>query len=62
MSTDGSNDDGSSQLYPVVVRLFDGDIGRVVTQMLSIVDWQGPSTGHINYSLNRVRILICTHI
>ncbi|KAK3713298.1 hypothetical protein RRG08_043878 [Elysia crispata] len=44
IGTDGSNDRGSGQLYPIVVRTFDNSVGYVVSDMLCIKECIGPST------------------
>ena len=45
LSTDGSNDGGEGQLYPIVVRYFDEDQGAVVTDLLTMTTCIGASTG-----------------
>ena len=45
IGTDGSNDRGSGQLYPIVVRTFDNSVGYVVSDVLCIKECIGPSTG-----------------
>ena len=45
LSTDGSNDKGSEQVYPIVVRYFDKNNSKVCTDVLSIPTPDGNSTG-----------------
>ena len=45
LPTDGSNDGGEGQLYPIVVRYFDEDQGAVVTDLLTMTTCIGASTG-----------------
>ena len=45
LSTDGSNDGGEGQLYPIVVRYFDEDQDAVVTDLLTMTTYISDSTG-----------------
>lgn len=45
ISTDGSNDGGEGQLYPIVVRTFDEEEGKVMTDMVCLKTCEGSSTG-----------------
>jgi hypothetical protein len=45
LATDGSNDIGAVKLYPVCVRYFDDEIGRVLCVMLSLKECNQASTG-----------------
>lgn len=52
LSTDGSSDTTTSQLYPVVVRYYDGSLGKIVTQLLSLPAMQEvSSTGENIFNL-----------
>ncbi|GFN83339.1 connexin 27.5 [Plakobranchus ocellatus] len=45
ISTDGSNDSGAGQLYPIVIKTFDDVCGQVLTQLLCLATCNGASTG-----------------
>lgn len=45
LATDGSNDGGAGQLYPIVVRTFDEEKGKVMTDLVEIKTSEGASTG-----------------
>lgn len=49
LATDGSNDKGSEQIYPILLRYFDGS--KVVTNVLSITSPKGSSTGREIFSV-----------
>lgn len=52
LATDGSSDQGASEsLYPVLVRYFNSDVGRIVTALLSLPACDGPSTGENIFNL-----------
>ena len=61
IGTDGSNDIGSVKLYPVCVRYFDPDFGKVFCVMLSLKECAVASTGQnifnlMNDELSRYKI------
>jgi hypothetical protein len=51
IATDGSNDVGSVKLYPLCVRYFDNDIGKVLCVMLSMPECAEASTGENIFNL-----------
>lgn len=51
LATDGSNDNGSDQLYPVVVRYYNSELKKVITELLCIASCDGASTGENIFNL-----------
>ena len=52
VSTDGSADSGGrKQLYPVLIRYYNPQVGRVITEVLSIPSINEDSTGHNIFNL-----------
>jgi hypothetical protein len=51
IATDGSTDMEATKLYPLVVRYFDFDAGKMKTVLLSLKELKGPSTGENIYNL-----------
>ena len=51
LATDGSNDLGAAKLYPICVRYFDNEMGKVMCVMLSLKECRTSSTGENIFSL-----------
>ena len=52
IATDGSTDRGATeQLYPVLVRYYDQNLGKIVTSLLSLPSCEGASTGENIFQL-----------
>jgi len=53
LGTDGSTDIGTAKLYPLVVRYFDPQLGRIVCALLALKELKAVSTGENIFNLVR---------
>lgn len=51
IATDGSNDGGEDQIYPIVVRYYNADCGKIMTELLNIPACKSSSTGENIFKL-----------
>ena len=58
VATDGSSDRGVTEiLYPILVRYYDAEVGKIVTSLLSLPACEGNSTGENIFNLLNAEIV-----